>query len=64
MPKGGARGEYPRKQRKKNYEDPVEIRIRCNREFRDKLDEHLKSIGVRPMRRNQWLIKLIEDAIG
>jgi hypothetical protein len=42
----------------KKYKDPVEIRIRCDRSFRDKLDNYLKGNKIRD--RNKWLIDEIE----
>lgn len=64
MNKGGLRGDYPRKKSKpKLYKDAVEIRIRCDRSFREKLDLYLQSIGVRSQQRNQWLINLIQTQI-
>jgi hypothetical protein len=59
MPRGGKRkgAGAPKK-----YEDSVEIRIRCDRDFRESLDNFLKKEGVSD--RNIWLQKLIEEKIS
>jgi hypothetical protein len=59
MPRGGKRegAGAPKK-----YQDSVEIRIRCNREFREALDNFLKQQGISD--RNVWLQKLIEEKIS
>ena len=60
---GGRRGEYypGRGGQPKKYQDPVEIRIRCDRHWRDRLDRYLKKYEIPS--RNQWLINLVNSQI-
>lgn len=48
MPRGGKRGEYypGRGGQPPKYDDPVEIRIKCDRNLRDRLDKYLKENGI------------------
>ncbi len=50
------RGAQPKK-----YHDPVEIRIRCDRSWRDHLDLYLQQHKIKS--RNEWLIDLIDSQI-
>ncbi|MCC0179892.1 hypothetical protein I4641_23430 [Waterburya agarophytonicola K14] len=60
---GGKRGEYykGRGGQPQKYDDPVEIRIRCDRSWRDRLDSYLEQHDIKS--RNQWLIDLIDSHI-
>jgi len=60
---GGKRGEYypGRGGQPKKYLDPVEIHIRCDRSWRDRLDLYLEQHSIKS--RNEWLISLVDSQI-